>query len=342
MFLRGLPTLCTKMKRPPNKFKSVAAAAAARNTTFGADSGTPDFYRISKIGPLPPAIPYLPDKKGFPIATERSQVFGDEDGLSARSNTSSLLNACWIGEASIAAIDMPIKASGGAHDDVPLLGDWLLSLDTSEKINQDDPLKREGGESDKVKDPLRQESSDEILVLLVGREAQNSPEDAGEESAVPSNQSQEPGEILSEADMEYLAHQNRSLLKHAKEVERRPAKHLRTPGNAAEPNQTHYANTLCPNPRTLNILWEEYVNGIDGRKAACLFTSQERGGVKHKYYRRKVIWDCISALVRAGLTAQVAIDRIYDVYGPNTPFTRIINQLKRDTHSGKLHRSLQI
>ena len=336
MFLRGLPNLCAKMKRPPNKFKS-AAAPAARNTTFGAESGgTPDFYRICKIGPLPPATPYLPDKKGFPIATAQSQVFGDEDGSSARSNTSSLT--------AFTAIGMAIEVCAGdhAHDDVSLL-DWSSPSDTWKEIDkEDDPLKREEGESDKVKDPLQQESSDEILVLLVGREAQNSPEDAGEESAVPSNQPQEPGEKLSEADMEYLAHQNRSLLKHAKEVERRPAKHLRTPGNAAEPNQTHYANTLCPNPRTLNILWEEYVNGVDGRKAACLFTSQERGGVKHKYYRRKVIWDCISALVRAGFTAQVAIDRIYNVYGLNAPVTRIINQMKRDRDTGNLHRSLQI
>ena len=328
------------MKRgAPTKFKSAAAAAACNS--FGADSGgTPDFYRISKIGPLPPATPYLPDTEDVTIATALSQNFGDEDESSARSNKPSLLNARWIGKTSIISSDMAIEASGGDHDDTPLLWDRSSPSDTWKETDQDNPLKREEGESNKVKDPVEQESSDGIQVLLVGRDAQNYPEDAGEESAVPSSQPPEPGEQLSEADMDYLAHQNRILLEHAKQVETRPIKHLRT-GNAAEPNQTHYVSTLCPNPRTLHNLWEEYVNGIDGRKAACLFTSQERGKVKHKYYRRKVVWDCISALVRAGFTAQVAIDRIYDVYGLNAPFTRISSQLKRDTHTGNLHRSLR-
>ena len=111
-------------------------------------------------------------------------------------------------------------------------------------------------------------------------------------------------------------------------------------GAAAE--QVIFASTLCPNPRTLYNLWEEYERGIGGRKAASLFTTQERGRVKYKYCRRKVVWDCISALVRAGFTAQVAIDRIYNVYGLNAPVTRIINQMKRDRNAGNLHRSLQI
>ena len=113
-------------------------------------------------------------------------------------------------------------------------------------------------------------------------------------------------------------------------------------GAAAVRNETLYAHTLSPNPRTLYILWEEYENGIGGRTAASLFTSQERGRVKHKYYRRKAVWDCISALVRAGFTARVAIDRIYTVYGIDTPVTSIINQLKRDRRTGNLHLSLQI
>jgi hypothetical protein len=30
---------------------------------------------------------------------------------------------------------------------------------------------------------------------------------------------------------------------------------------------------------------------------------------------KKLVWNCIATLVRAGFTAQVAIDRIYQVYG---------------------------
>jgi hypothetical protein len=100
---------------------------------------------------------------------------------------------------------------------------------------------------------------------------------------------------------------------------------------AVERRETPYASTLSPNPRTLYTLWEEYINGIGGRKAACLFTSTERRGrVKHKYHRRKIAWDSISTLVRAGCTGQVAIDHMYAIYGADTPVTTIINKLKQD------------
>ena len=74
--------------------------------------------------------------------------------------------------------------------------------------------------------------------------------------------------------------------------------------------------TLSPTPRNLYELWQEYHNGIGGRKAARLFTSRERGGkTKYKYHRRLVIWRIISGLVRGGMTADAAIDSIYAIYG---------------------------
>jgi hypothetical protein len=209
MFLRGLPNLCAKMKRPP-KVKS--ADAAARNS-FGADLGTPDFYRISKIAPLPPATPYLPDN-GFPIATTLPQKFGDEDGSFVGSKNPSL-NA-WIVEDSIAATDMVIGASGGAH--MPLV-DWSSPSDTWEENDKDDPLVRR-------------------------QQAQYALEDTGE-SAAPSSQPQEPREQLSEADMAYLAHQNRILLTNAKQVERWPIKHyLHTPSGSQSPGATQIHSQL--------------------------------------------------------------------------------------------------
>jgi hypothetical protein len=87
---------------------------------------------------------------------------------------------------------------------------------------------------------------------------------------------------------------------------------------------------LSPNPHILYTLWEEYINGIGGCKDACLFTSTERGRVKHKYHQRKIAWDSISTLVRAGCTDQVEIDCIYAIYGVGTPVTTIINKLKQD------------
>ena len=49
MFLRGLPNLCIRMKRPPK----VKHAAAAARMESGAGFGVPNFHRISKIAPLP-------------------------------------------------------------------------------------------------------------------------------------------------------------------------------------------------------------------------------------------------------------------------------------------------
>jgi hypothetical protein len=85
-----------------------------------------------------------------------------------------------------------------------------------------------------------------------------------------------------------------------------------------------------------------YQEGLGGRKAARLFTAQERGKVKHKFTRRKIVWDLMKALLRRGLTYQRACDRIYSVYGHATPVTRIINRLKIDRCNGNLHPDLDV
>jgi hypothetical protein len=94
----------------------------------------------------------------------------------------------------------------------------------------------------------------------------------------------------------------------------------------AQPNPA----TLSRNPRTLYVLWLEYMEGIGGRKAARLFTAQERGQVKYNYHRRKVAWDAIATMVRAGNNADVAIDKIYEVYGRQNRITVIINRMRHD------------
>jgi hypothetical protein len=88
--------------------------------------------------------------------------------------------------------------------------------------------------------------------------------------------------------------------------------------NAAPPVENEDGHiTLSPNPRDLHSLWQEYEFGIGGRKAARLFTAVERGRVKYTYHRRKVVWDQVALMIRAGYTAQTAIDRIYEVHGVN-------------------------
>jgi hypothetical protein len=56
-------------------------------------------------------------------------------------------------------------------------------------------------------------------------------------------------------------------------------------------------NLLSPNRRSLHDLWEEYQNGLGGKKSARLLTYNERGRVKHKFHLQKVVWDLILGLV---------------------------------------------
>lgn len=93
------------------------------------------------------------------------------------------------------------------------------------------------------------------------------------------------------------------------------------------------AARLSANPRTLYALWNEYTVGIGGRKAARLFSAQERGREKYKFHRRKVVWEVINRLIRSGRTAQTAIDMIYAVYG-HVSVTTIINRMRQDRALG--------
>ena len=79
---------------------------------------------------------------------------------------------------------------------------------------------------------------------------------------------------------------------------------------------------------------------MGGNKAAKLFTAEERGWVKFKYSRQKVVWDCINRQISRGVHYNVAIDRIYSVYGQNQPVTRIINQMRIDNNNNNIHVSL--
>jgi hypothetical protein len=114
------------------------------------------------------------------------------------------------------------------------------------------------------------------------------------------------------------------------------------PNGGAVPNGEGIIGTLSPNPCTLYLLWGEYEHGIGGCKAARLFSRVERGKVKHKYHQRKIVWDLIATLVRAGVTANVAINCLYLVYGAKTMVTIIINGIKQDRQAGTVHPLLQV
>ena len=101
-------------------------------------------------------------------------------------------------------------------------------------------------------------------------------------------------------------------------------------------------HTLMPNPKSLYDLWTEYLTGVGGRKPARLFSEAERGRVKYKYTRRKVIWDTIRHLVNLGHSSERAADLIYEVYGAQTSVTDIINRLRRDKKNGTLNPNLRM
>lgn len=113
---------------------------------------------------------------------------------------------------------------------------------------------------------------------------------------------------------------------------------------AAFANPVHHdpPAELSPTPRSLQALWDEWNVGIGGRKPARLFTREERGRVKFKFCRRKVVWELICLHIRANRTAQDAIEKLYEVYGQTTSVTDIINRLKADIRGGRLHPDLRV
>ena len=63
-------------------------------------------------------------------------------------------------------------------------------------------------------------------------------------------------------------------------------------------------------PKTLFVLWDEYVNGIGGSKPAKEFTRRERGlkRNKFKYSNRLIVWKCMERLIaRGGNTMSVTV-----------------------------------
>lgn len=96
---------------------------------------------------------------------------------------------------------------------------------------------------------------------------------------------------------------------------------------------------LCPTmPVSLHLLWEEYTVGVDGRKPAKQFTKGEINVNKPmatRYCRRNNVWQCIQRLMDTGLSAEVAIDRIYNVYGYLSSPSKIIKEMVAD--KGKYH-----
>jgi hypothetical protein len=83
--------------------------------------------------------------------------------------------------------------------------------------------------------------------------------------------------------------------------------------------------------KTLDILWQEYVSGINGYKPASQFTSAERGKVKSTFSRRKVFWSSMIKLLSYGIDATVLIERLESIYGNDrSSVTMILSNMQKD------------
>ena len=72
---------------------------------------------------------------------------------------------------------------------------------------------------------------------------------------------------------------------------------------------------LVDRPKTLDVVWKEYVSGINGTKPASEYTQEDIRANATKHCRRNAFWQVVSGWVRAGKTPEQAINKIYSVYG---------------------------
>lgn len=96
---------------------------------------------------------------------------------------------------------------------------------------------------------------------------------------------------------------------------------LRLPQNYVDPT------AKLGKPRTLLLLWHEWIHGNDGNKAASNFTEVEKGKVKFAYCRRMNFWSVIVRLINMGHNELSAIDLIRQCYGRNESVTAILKAL---------------
>lgn len=196
MFLRGVPDLAFKMKRPP-KVKN--AASAARNAA-GASAGTPDFYMIAQIAPLPTSFPFKP---------EILEIKGAGTGVPTTRYVIRPLSE----EETIVGIDeLPLQLI--ADDDVE-------SMDISGQMAFSDPFSDEASDSTCSSAAfVSADRNEESLRALI---RDTTTDEAAFDGKVPTAHMTASGSAngsiiqqLTKADISYLAHQNRILLEYFK------------------------------------------------------------------------------------------------------------------------------
>ena len=73
--------------------------------------------------------------------------------------------------------------------------------------------------------------------------------------------------------------------------------------------------------------------GGPGRKPAKDFSLTERGRVKHLYSLRLTLCKKVAELVRGGVSATVACDKVYEACGNRLSLTTILRKMKADART---------
>lgn len=103
-----------------------------------------------------------------------------------------------------------------------------------------------------------------------------------------------------------------------------------TPASREESNKNRSVNSLSRNPRCLYLLWLEYEQGIDGRKAATIFNAYDKCSNQQLYCERNTFLSKVIQMVNnAGWESDKAIDEIRAHYGTNLSVTSTMKNEKR-------------
>lgn len=186
------------MKRPP-KVKN--AASAARNAS-GAGTGNPDFYNIAKIAPLPPSAPFRPvikeSKSGFDAGSSAVTPRYMIQPINVEEQEA--------GEEETAMDVLPLDAGSWPPGD----GEDQARISSSDFEFDDNFLIDSEGDQD---DTVRRRGADPANTR--GREEQTPHDDDFATAATTATTTTTSTALqLSQADVSYLAHQNRILKFH--------------------------------------------------------------------------------------------------------------------------------
>ena len=219
MFLRGIPSLCFQMKRPP-KVKS--AAAAARNAASGGNvgvTGQPNFYRICKIAPLPPAAPFRPviaqqtqEASSTKSATPEETADSTGNTATTSSNSNTRYDIEMLKVEDIRPLGEEItegKQHGSTSSSNAMMIEWPDDS-SSEQHHASTKEAQDTTMSGSIRSSTSGGKNDDEEEQTQSQKDKDKGDDDDEEQKSEDEIIQE----LSKADIRYLAYQNQIILKH--------------------------------------------------------------------------------------------------------------------------------